>query len=258
MSDNDTDRVSRTDCTPWRDESALFHFYHTKRYSLIETAEALGCSEATVSKWCDRLGVKTRDAQEARDTGTPEELENKQWLRREYIEHKQTCAEIADMLDVTPLTVSRWLRRHGVETRPANAPRTRVIRVCENCGSSFETIQTRDDAKYCSRDCYHDAFEMPTGKDHWSYKENPNKRPAGQEWQNARKEVRKRDGYECRVCGKPESEMDRELDVHHLKRVRDAEDERASVKMDRSLMVAVCRSCHRQVERYAPLLPSGV
>lgn len=255
MSDLDSDKVSRTDCTPWRDEETLRYFYWDKKYSLLETAEATGCTEGTVSKWCGRLGVETRDAQEARNTGTPEELESESWLRTEYREKGRTCADIADSVGVTSLTVSNWLRRHDIPTRPANARRDRVTLSCGNCGEEYEAIRCRSDSKYCSHECYIEDMEMPSGPDHWSWRETPEHRPNGDEWDDLRERIRERDGYECSMCGVEESDMDRELDVHHLNRVRDADDPRAAANANDSELVALCRSCHRRAERYAPLLP---
>lgn len=171
MSDNDAEKVSRTDCTPWRDEETVRYFYHGKGYSLLETAEAVGCTEGTVSQWCDRLDIETRDAQEARDTGTPPELKDSGWLRREYRENERTCADIAGEVDVTDLTVSRWLRRHDIPTRPAHGLGNEDIDIeCAECGVTFTVSKGRaDSAKYCSRGCYYDGLDMPTGDDHWSY-----------------------------------------------------------------------------------------
>lgn len=258
MTDNDADKVSRTDCTPWRDRETLRHFYHGKGYSLLETAEAVGCTEGTVSQWCARLDVETRDASEARDDGTPPELKREAWLRREYLENGRTCADLSDELGCTDLTVSRWLRRHDIPTRAANARRERVTLACENCGDEFEVQANRSDAKYCSRQCYHDDMEMPTGRDHWSWRETPKYRPNGESWERTRERIRERDGHECRLCGTPESDMDRQLDVHHLERVRDFDNPNAAVELDDDLMVSLCRSCHRRVERFAPLLPPGL
>lgn len=257
MCTNDPQKVSRTDCTPWRDEDTLRHFYWGKGYSLLETAEAVGCTEGTVSQWCDRLGIETRDAQEARDTGTPAELEDESWLRREYLENDRRCADIADELDVTDLTVSNWLRRHDIPTRPANAPRNRATVECVNCGDEFEVIKSREhEAKYCSRECYYDAQDMPTGEDHWSWRDTPDKRPNSKAWHDLREIIRERDGYECQVCGITESKLGHELDVHHLERVRDADDPRYAENANPDLLVSLCRSCHRRVERLAPFLPS--
>jgi 5-methylcytosine-specific restriction endonuclease McrA len=259
MTDNDADKVSRTDVTPWRDEQTLRHFYHGKGYSLLETAEATGCTEGTVSQWCNRLGVETRDAQAARDHGTPEELENPEWLREEYRVKERTCEEIGDDLGVTTRTVSNWLRRHDIPTRGRHRRRNRVTLTCENCGSDFERVASQEDnAKYCSRECYYDAQEIPTGSDHWSWRETPEYRPSGEEWESLRSRIRERDGHECQLCGVHESDMERTLDVHHLDRVRDADDPRAAVNVDESRLVALCRSCHRRAEPFAPLLPPAL
>lgn len=260
MSDSDPDKVSRTDCSPWRDAETLRHFYHGKEYSLLETANAIGCTEGTVSIWCGKVGVETRDASDARDAGTPDQLKDESWLRDEYLSEGRTCADLADQLGVTDLTVSRWLRRHDIPTRPAHKPaKERVTITCHNCGDDFDTLPSRADrAKYCSRGCYYDGMDMPTGEDHWSWKETPDHRPAGEEWVELRRQVRERDAYECQVCGVAESDMDRQLDVHHLRRVRDRDDARAQVTADAENLVALCRSCHRRVERYAPLLPPSL
>jgi hypothetical protein len=224
---------------------------------LLETAEAVGCTEGTISQWCDRLGVETRDAEEARDAGTPEELEDREWLRREYRDEERTCADIADEVDVTPLTVSNWLRRHDIETRGRHRRRNRVTLSCHNCGDEFETVASREErAKYCSRGCYYEDMDMPTGEDHWSWRDTPEHRPNGEEWHNLRERIRDRDDHECQLCGVHEDDMERTLDVHHLDRVRDMDEPRAAVNVNDSRLVSLCRSCHRRAEPHAPLLPS--
>ena len=257
MTDNNSQKVSRTDFTPWRDRETLLHFYHGREYSLLETAQAVGCTEGTISQWCDRLNIETRDAQEARDTGTPEDLTDEETLRGLYWGDHLTCQEIADMYGVTSLTVSNWLRRNGIETRPAHGLGNEDVEMeCSDCGETFEVNPSREDtAKYCSRECYHSDQEMPTGEDHWSWRDTPEHRPAGEDWQNLRERIRDRDGYECQLCGVSESDMDRTLDVHHLRRVRDMDNLNDAVNVDESELVSLCRSCHRRAEKYAPLLP---
>lgn len=255
MTDKESDKVSRTDCAPWRDAETLRHFYRWKRYSLLETAETIGCTEGTISKWCDRLGVETRDFREARDAGTPERLASESWLREQYVDKQRTCADISEQVGCTDTTVSRWLRRHGIPTRERHRPQKRVTLTCENCGEEFEAIESQSGKKYCDRSCYFDALDMPSGEEHWSWKATPEHRPAGEAWERLREEVRSRDGYTCQMCGREESDMDRTLDVHHLKRVRDMDGPRAAEGTDPDLLVSLCRSCHRRAERYAPLLP---
>jgi len=44
-------------------------------------------------------------------------------MKRLYEEKKLSCAEIADMMDVAASTIQRWVRKHGMEVRPAHVQR---------------------------------------------------------------------------------------------------------------------------------------
>lgn len=46
-----------------------------------------------------------------------ERLEDADWLEARYIEEQRTRAEIAELCDCSKKTVSRWLQRHGIQTR---------------------------------------------------------------------------------------------------------------------------------------------
>jgi 5-methylcytosine-specific restriction endonuclease McrA len=94
---------------------------------------------------------------------------------------------------------------------------------------------------------------MPTGADHWSWKESPEYRPNGKEWDELRARCRRRDGHACQLCGVSESDSARQLDVHHLTPVREYDDPRDANTLDN--VTTLCRSCHRKAERFAPLLP---
>lgn len=43
--------------------------------------------------------------------------QDKDWLEQRYVYDGLPTTEIADLCDCTPRTVSRWLNRHGIETR---------------------------------------------------------------------------------------------------------------------------------------------
>jgi 5-methylcytosine-specific restriction endonuclease McrA len=56
-------------------------------------------------------------------------------------------------------------------------------------------------------------------------------------WNRTFKEqIRYRDGYKCQVCGKPEVENDRKLDVHHIDYNKE--------NIKESNLISLCRSCH--------------
>jgi len=42
---------------------------------------------------------------------------NAEWLREAYVDKKLTMQELADMFNVTPMTIYGWLQKHGIETR---------------------------------------------------------------------------------------------------------------------------------------------
>lgn len=249
MTDNDTEGVRRTDCSPWHDEETLRYYYHEREFSLLETAGVLGCSEGTVSKWCNRLEIETRDASEARDHGTPEDFKDERRIRELYLTLELTCSEIAGEYGVTDKTVSDWLRRHGIPTRSANRRRKRATVTCEACGSEFEVHEGRSgEAKYCSRGCYYDDMEMPTGEDHWSWNGGHGGPDYGPGWDNEKKRsVRLRDGHECVECGLSQGEnLERngcKLHVHHLIDPRQSTNP-AVYNAPRNLKT-VCNRCHR-------------
>ena len=40
------------------------------------------------------------------------------WLEEEYGNKKSTMQSIADEFGITPMAVYKWLKKHGIETRP--------------------------------------------------------------------------------------------------------------------------------------------
>lgn len=44
------------------------------------------------------------------------------WMRDKYLQKQQTMADIADTTGVTPGTISRWMLKHGIETRSPGEP----------------------------------------------------------------------------------------------------------------------------------------
>ena len=73
----------------------------------------------------------------------------------------------------------------------------------------------------------------------------------GEGWSKEKRErVRDRDGYECVICGIPQSEYKEHygmaLDVHHIKSARDVDDDKERNKM--SNLITLCRPCHMEYE----------
>lgn len=127
---------------------------------------------------------------------------------------------------------------------------------CRRCSKAFYIkpfALKRGRGKYCSRKCYgqdrsdwmKDKAFNPAYTVDFTLENNPNWRggksfepyPLG--WTRTFKEqVRLRDKYQCVLCGKPEVENNRRLDVHHI------DYNKNNLQLDN--LVSLCMSCHRQ------------
>lgn len=116
------------------------------------------------------------------------------------------------------------------------------FRECEWCGSDFRT-DGYDAGRFCSQECHYkwrrEEWVGPTGSDHPNWDGGPV--DYGENWREVRREILKRDGNECRICG--DSSL---VDVHHIVPRREFEEpEEANTPNN---LVALCRSCHMKVE----------
>jgi len=175
-------------------------------------------------------------------------------LRELYHGEGMTQAEIAAHFDVTRPCIGKWLRRHDIETYDPNAPGERVRLICEWCGDNFETYPCEADAQYCGPSCRASAVATEM----WETRERPDEPVElyyGPEWEGRREAVRKRDNYRCQACGRPESDMSRELQVHHIQPFRTFGDRERANRI--SNLVALCVACHNQWEGI-PLKPKVI
>lgn len=272
MTDYNAEKVSRTDCTPWRDEETLRHFYRQKRYSIAETARAVGCSAASVSKWLDRLDIDKRThTEQLREDSSPDELRDGDgYLREQYVKKGRSMRDIADELDVASGTVNKWLNRHGIETRSLtesqrlrgpselnDREKLRELYVEERMSGSEIAKQIGTNTRSVHRRLHAFGIDVrgtgSCGENHPAYKTGEHVNNYGGNWEEQAAKCRSRDGHECVVCGK--TQPDRKLDVHHLVPFRSFDSAEEANRLDN--LVSTCRSCHRRVERLSPLLPSN-
>ena len=127
---------------------------------------------------------------------------------------------------------------------------------CKVCNKEFHLKPfaiKRGRGVYCSKKCFHfdrKTFMLGEGNHqydkHWGAGEgNPNWRgglsfiryPLG--WNKTFKEqIRNRDGYKCKICGKPEIENNKRLDIHHINY------DKKDLNIDN--LISLCMSCHRK------------
>lgn len=128
---------------------------------------------------------------------------------------------------------------------------------CETCGEDFYVKGSYvDEARFCSQDCYGEWLsETNSGKDSWHWKGG--QQNYGEGWTpEKRRRVRRRDGYECAICGTSQDDHDGRLHVHHIVPARDFEDAERRNAMDN--LITLCQPCHMRAEKLAPLLPGNV
>ena len=131
---------------------------------------------------------------------------------------------------------------------------------CEICGVNFEVANCRhDDARFCSFECKGEWMKTayagennPTWNEGYVPEYGPN-------WRDQSEKARKRDGFECQICGLPQSDHHRALAVHHIiprsEFIKDdgCLDWRRANDLDN--FITLCDSCHQRAERIAPLIP---
>lgn len=91
-----------------------------------------------------------------------------------------------------------------------------------------------------------------SGENHPQWNGGPT--PYGENWTDDLKErIREQQNRRCAGCDVHEAELSQKLDVHHIMKARVFDDELA--RNAESNLIALCRQCHTEWERMAPLRP---
>lgn len=204
-----------------RDERWLREQYIVEGRTVPDLADELGVSVAAVCKWMERYGI---------DCGrgpTPDNTDyrDEEWLREMYVERHLSVYDIADACDVTISTISRWLNKHGIETRDRGS------------------FSSEDNPMYDDEVVESHPITGQSGEDHPFHKGEPDGWRKRQPWIGVRKAVINRDGESCVVCGTTRQEHfdehGQDLDVHHI--VPTSEGGRKYVPEN---LATLCRPCH--------------
>jgi len=123
---------------------------------------------------------------------------------------------------------------------------------CGVCGKEFKTYKStmaQGRAKFCSRKCYNTSKighipwnkgtkgVMPSGKNHPNYRPGLNRNGYPTDWKETLKEaIRQRDQHKCQICGTPQEECIRKLDVHHI--------DYDKHNLELHNLISLCLNCH--------------
>ncbi|WP_435179646.1 HNH endonuclease [Halorussus sp. AFM4] len=129
------------------------------------------------------------------------------------------------------------------------ATRDRVSTACTFCGVDIEArpsrVEKRERGVFCDLDCYGAWLsENVVGEQHHQWEGG--ELNYGESWWRIRRKALERDDYTCQNCGKTADEIGRNPDVHHVEPVRNFERTQRAHTLDN--VIALCRSCHRNVE----------
>lgn len=102
---------------------------------------------------------------------------------------------------------------------------------------------------FCNTQCFGDWKAR-----NWTGERNPSwaggRTPYyGASWNRQQRAARRRDGYRCQRCDISQSELDRALDVHHLRPFRLFGVERHEEANALDNLVSLCRTCHPVAEK---------
>jgi len=268
----------------WRDESVLRELYVGRNMTVREVGEKLGCSRNCVSEWLEKTGVGARPQGHKRDLAGRNVDEfphrDRERMQELYVERGLTTYEVAKELGCWSTQVGRWLKRHGIETRPSPVEEnpdlppeladadilrrlyteqklhTTEIAEMLDCGST--TVADWLARHGIDRRPY---TELMSGEDNPMWKDGrwaDEHTPYGEGWTYRKKEnVRERDGHECRMCGMTDTkhveQHGHKLHVHHLNKAGGGDND-AERNAEENL-ATLCRKCHSTAETMAPLLP---
>ena len=192
------------------DPDKLRELYVEKGLSTTEIGQKYDCSRRQVSEWLKKHDIPI----EARGSGThPEtrfDLDDREMLKKEYVDKGRTMADLGDEFDCSPRIVCKWLHRHEIPTRDAHA--SGPENPCWGGGKGYYYALRR------------------------AMKSEP--------WDSLARSVYERDGYECQSCGETFELGEGKLDAHHIVPVR------AGGQSIKDNLISLCKGCHNTTEAY--------
>lgn len=143
----DDEQLERTvvddDRPKYRQKAWLYQQYHLFGRSMSDMAEIADVSETAIFKNMKKHDIPRRDAAYAasKAMGTDDRLWDEEWLREQYVDKGKLASEIADMLDVHPTTVGRFLDKMDIGKR-----------------SDSETNRLAQEEKFSHREYYNENW----------------------------------------------------------------------------------------------------
>lgn len=132
----------------------------------------------------------------------------------------------------------------------------RVLVLCDTCQKPLRRkpfAVGRSNRPFCSQVCWGKwASKNRIGAAHPGWK-GGHIEYYGPNWCEQKRAARKRDGYKCRACGKPQKQNGRALDVHHINPFRTFgyipnQNDYYLLANALTNLLSLCRRCHKLAE----------
>lgn len=205
------------------------------------TARALGMSTKTVKRYLDDAGVKR--------VPVPKELYASNFQGK--TDPNRNTKEKISCACGCGTSILRYAEG-GRERKFAlgHNAKSDYSQVCDECGKPFKCIRSAH-RRFCSTRCGakyqwkmdHDRMKAACsinkrrGKDHHAWNGGSSFDPYPVAWTRSfKKEIHKRDGHACALCGKTKESCHRKLSVHHI----DYDKE----NLDPDNLILLCGRCH--------------
>jgi len=231
------------------EEQEIAKLYEVGGYSTPQIARAYRCHRSSIYRALKHQGVEGRTRRCFTDT---EERE----IVKIYEIGRFSARQIAAAYGYSPNAVYRTLRRQSVMMRASGESRLKLndeeareigkiyqvgfkstARLAKAYGVNHVTICNALERVGVPRRAQSEAVK---GERNGRWEGGKSFEPYPEEFWEKREAIRERDGRVCQICGVHESQLDRRLDVHHIDRDKQNNDDYN--------LVSLCRECHGKAE----------
>jgi len=175
---------------------------------------------------------------------TYQKLLTKKFLIKEYIQNGKSILTIAKEMGCSYTVIRKYIIKHNIQIRDRHElnrgkdnnlykdGRTLIQHFCKNCSRKICYTAWKDGGGRCN-------LCSQNGKDHWNWKNGSSFEPYPLGWTKTFKEqIRARDEYKCQICGCPEAECLKKLDVHHIDYIKE--------NLNPENLISLCHKCHME------------
>lgn len=203
-----------------RDENWMREKYIDEEKDITDISQICSIGRGTVFRWLDRHGIERRQ-KGSNPFVDYTILNDSQFLYKKYVKENCTLTDIAEEANCCKGTVSKFLKRHGIEV--------------DDRGS----VNGKRNGNY----------------NHGNYEQN---RYFGENWEEIRKKIIiERDDNKCQSCGLINSsckgKYNTSLSVHHITPRNKYRNEDGIIDFDEankmSNLITLCSKCHTYFER---------